>query len=306
MNSAAYVDQEITRIKASGKPVSDAAWEAARLCEGWPYTFGDRGQYCTPAHREAVYKSHPDQTGLITKCLVLRNGAASCAGCKWYPDGKRVRSFDCRGFTYWILLQICGWKLMGAGATSQWNNEDNWTAKGEISEIPDDVLVCVFYREKNDKSKMAHTGFAYHGQTIECGNGVVYSKTINKKWQYWAIPKCISDTVPEPDPDKKPTLRKGDSGSYVTLAQTELIQKGYDLGKWGADGKFGDATEKAVKAFQHNAELEADGIIDQATWDALDSTEPAKMYTVIVPNLTLTQAEAIIATYPGATKTDGG
>ena len=304
MNTAAYVDQRIAEIKISGKPVSDAAWEAARLCEGWPYIFGDRGQYCTPSQRQSVYDKHHDQTGLITKCLVLRNGAASCSGCKWYPDGKRVRSFDCRGFTYWILLQVCGWKLMGTGATSQWNNDDNWTAKGEIGDIPDDVLVCLFYREKDDPSKMAHTGFGYHGETIECGNGVVYSKTRAKKWTHWAIPRCVSDE--QPDPGKKPTLRKGDSGSYVTLAQTELLQKGYDLGKYGADGKFGDATEKAVKAFQKDNGLEPDGIIRQATWDALDSVEPTKLYTVIVPHLTLTQAETIIATYPDATKTEEG
>jgi len=300
MNPASYVDSQIAIIKQSGIPVSDAAWQAAMLCEGYPYIFGDRGQYCTPSQRKSVYDKHPDQTGLVTKCLVLRNGASSCSGCKWYPDNKRVRSFDCRGFTYWILLQVCDWKLMGTGATSQWNDDNNWTAKGTIDDIPDDVLVCLFYPEKSDPRKMAHTGFGYKGQTIECGNGVVFSKTRNKKWTHWAIPKCIDGSLP----DKKPTLKKGDSGSYVTLAQTQLIQRGYDLGKWGADGKFGDATEKAVKAFQRDNGLEPDGIIGQATWDALDSVEPTKLYTVVVPHLTLTQAEAIIATYPDATKTE--
>ena len=284
MNTAEYVDQKIQEIKRSGIPLSDAAWQAAQLCIGWPYIFGDRGQTCTPGQRRSVYNSHPDQSGLVSKCQVLNGSKSSCSGCKWYPDGKRVRSFDCRGFTYWILLQIYGWKLMGAGCTTQWNNKDNWKAQGEISDgIPQGVIVCVFYYKKDSKGRrtktLQHTGLYYNGETIECSNGVQYSKTLNKKWDVWGVPACVDQDVqvptppdpkPEPTPSTHPTLRKGNKGEAVREMQEKLISHGEQLPKFGADGSFGDETLKALKNFQKKNGLAQDGICGPLTWAKLD------------------------------------
>lgn len=319
MNSAKYVDEQIKQLKSSGIPLTDAAWEAALLCVGWPYIFGDRGQYCTPDKRKSVYAGHPDQKTLITKCQVLResNRKSSCTGCQWLPDGERVRSFDCRGFTYWILLQIYDWKLEGAGATSQWNTESNWKAKGTIDTIPEDTLVCLFKQDSKNKKVMSHTGLGYRGETCECSNGVQHFTTRNKKWTHWALPACVEGEVPpqpEPGPEKKPTIRKGDKGPYVKECQQDLIKLGYSVGPSGADGIFGTNTEKAVKAFQTDSELKADGIVGPKTWAALDAAvwpdpqpEPGpepepwqKTYTVTIRGLTKEQAEELKAEYPDA------
>lgn len=267
MNTAAYVDELIVSLKASGKPLSDAVWETAKACVGWPYVFGAEGQKTT-------------------------------------KDGVTVRKFDCQGFTEWCLYQF-GINIKAAGATSQWNNDKFWLAKGDIKSIPDDVLVCLFYRDKESPNKMAHTGFGYKGQTCECSVGVQYFEKRKAKWQYWAIPKGITENVPEPDPSYRPTLRRGDKGPYVTLMQTELYQRGYDLGNAGIDGDFGKATEAAVKAFQKSAGLVQDGICGAKTWAALESTDPVKYYTVTIPNLTITQAEELKKQYPNATITEG-
>ena len=64
-------------------------------------------------------------------------------------------------------------------------------------------------------------------------------------------------------------LRNGDEGPDVKELQSLLIQLGYDLGKWGADGDFGDATEMAVRAFQKDNRLEVDGIVGEETYGAL-------------------------------------
>ena len=64
-------------------------------------------------------------------------------------------------------------------------------------------------------------------------------------------------------------LRKGDKGEEVKTLQQALLAKGYDLGKFGADGSFGAATEAAVKAFQTAASLKADGIAGKNTVTAL-------------------------------------
>lgn len=54
-------------------------------------------------------------------------------------------------------------------------------------------------------------------------------------------------------------LQKGDSGSEVKEMQELLIANGFDCGSSGADGEFGDDTEKAVKAFQAKYGLTVDG-----------------------------------------------
>ena len=49
---------------------------------------------------------------------------------------------------------------------------------------------------------------------------------------------------------RRTTLRWGDQGPEVAALQNELIDLGYDLGQWGADGDFGNATLVAVQTFQ--------------------------------------------------------
>lgn len=54
-------------------------------------------------------------------------------------------------------------------------------------------------------------------------------------------------------------MRLGTSGAAVKQLQDNLIKLGYDCGKYGADGDFGRDTEKAVKKFQEDNHLKADG-----------------------------------------------
>ena len=196
MNSAEYVGNLITELKNKGNVLSDVAWEAALACVGWAYVYGARGEYCTPANRRARYSA--DHPTIKTKCKNYNgSSSAGCKGCQWYPNEKYTRFFDCRGFTYWILKQVYGWELMGAGATSQWNTESNWKAKGEISTMPADTLVCLFVK---NGAKMEHTGFGLNNETVECSNGVQHFTTRNKKWTHWALPACVDKEV-EPVPE---------------------------------------------------------------------------------------------------------
>ena len=304
MNSAEYVENLITDLKTQGVPLSTVAWQAALACVGWAYVFGARGEYCTPANRRKYYASKGDEHPTIKSACKNFDGDGSCSGCKWYPGGKKTRFFDCRGFTYWILLQVYGWKLMGSGATSQWNDEDNWKAKGEIATMPKDTLCCLFVQKGKT---MSHTGFGLNNETVECSSGVQHFTSRNKKWTHWAVPAVIDGQVeptpaPAPDPSAKPTLRRGDKGEYVRMAQTLLVEKGYDIGKCGIDGDFGSATEKAVKAFQKDNGLKVDGVIGTATWDALESA--TVLYTVTIPHLTATVADNLVKQYTGAVKTE--
>ena len=197
MYSAEYVTELIADLKSKGKVLSEVAWQAALACVGWAYVFGARGEYCSPENRQRYYASKGDDHPTIKTACKNFDGTGSCSGCKWYPGGKRTRFFDCRGFTYWILLQVYGWKLMGSGATSQWNDENNWKAKGTIDTMPRDTLCCLFVQKGN---VMSHTGFGLNNETVECSSGVQHFTSRKAKWTHWAIPVCEDITPPEPTP----------------------------------------------------------------------------------------------------------
>ena len=66
-------------------------------------------------------------------------------------------------------------------------------------------------------------------------------------------------------------LQRGAQGTEVEYLQRLLIDAGYSLGRWGADGDFGEATERAVIQFQHVALLEPNGIVSYVVWLALEA-----------------------------------
>ena len=112
-------------------------------------------------------------------------------------------------------------------------------------------------------------------------------------------------------PDYRPTLRRGDKGDYVKLAQNDLMKLGFALPKYGADGDFGRETENAVKEMQKQNGLVVDGVIGQRSWEVLKKAEEQPqpvtiLYTVHIPHCTKYQAEGLINQYPGATMTQEG
>lgn len=66
-----------------------------------------------------------------------------------------------------------------------------------------------------------------------------------------------------------PQLRKGNTGEAVKTLQTLLINKGYSMPKYGADGDLGAETETALKAFQKANSLVIDGVCGVNTWQRL-------------------------------------
>lgn len=104
-------------------------------------------------------------------------------------------------------------------------------------------------------------------------------------------------------------LRNGDEGSDVKIMQQNLITLKYDVGPDGADGDFGNNTEKAVKAFQKEHGLEVDGEYGpmsyaamQAELDKLDDTpepEPAPVVPEPTGDLTVKSDSWNIRTGPG-------
>ena len=60
-------------------------------------------------------------------------------------------------------------------------------------------------------------------------------------------------------------LKLKDRGNDVKELQKELIKRGYNIGKYGVDGIFGNDTKKAVIKFQSDNNLVEDGIVGKNT-----------------------------------------
>lgn len=236
---------------------------------GWPYVFGERGSRCTPSMRRAAYAKHgAEHPTIASKCQVLSGSASSCEGCHWAG----CLAFDCRGFTYYLLMQE-GIKLMGAGATSQWNTESNWAAKGTIESGLPDLPCCLF---KQDGKTMKHTGWHVGGgQIIHCSGEVKRGKVTDKGWTHWGIPAGLysgEEIKNAGEVTIMPTLKVGSRGQYVVDLQIKLGASGHSVGD--IDGVFGKRTEDAVKAFQREHGLDADGICGMQTWAAINGSMP--------------------------------
>ena len=116
-------------------------------------------------------------------------------------------------------------------------------------------------------------GFAY---------GCVKTQVSKRPWTHWYALPFIDygdaiQTAPVHTPDTPATeytlgsrsLEKGAKGTDVKTMQELLLQLGFSLPKYGADGSFGTETLSALKAFQSKAGIKADGIYGTETHAAL-------------------------------------
>lgn len=203
--------------------------EAAKSRLGNPYVFGMWGRTCTPSVRRQYAGYNPSHKSAIFKaCPVLSGKRPSCDGCKW----QNALAFDCRGFTYWCLLQV-GIKIKGGGCTSQWGYRVNWAQKGDIQDMPD-VVCCVF---QYNRGKYQHTGLHIGGGVIiHCAYndvGVQYGHITDKGWTHYAIPSglytaeeiaaaglpALTPTEPEKKPTYTVTLHGVDGEAAMALTQ---------------------------------------------------------------------------------------
>ena len=250
--------------------------------ERWGYIYGASGGIWTQAQQ---------------------NNATREQTIKWGQQWVGHHVADCSGLFSWAFKQLGGYMYHGSNTmylsycVAHCELSGGRRTDGEGLKPGTAVFTW-----KPEEKKYGHVGlYIGDGKVIEAygtQKGVITSNVTDKRWTHWGELKGVAYEGGGDIPDSKPTLRKGSKGEYVTLAQTKLIQKGYDLGKWGADGSFGTATETAVKAFQQDNSLTADGIIGAMTWNALEDTA-VNLYSVSIPHLSQRVAEELIGKYGG-------
>ena len=292
--------------------------------DNWGYIWGTAGILWTEELQKKIVRQMEVEYGRnwkdSSKAKADHYYQAALNGAKWI--GHRVA--DCSGLFAWAFQALGG--SISHGSNSIWRSYCTETGRLEKGRRTDGKQLqpgtAVFTDVNGDKT---HIGlYIGNGEVIEASGtkaGVIKSSVENSKWKCWGELKGVSyqdqgkgqDKKPEEmekhDPDllpettKRPTLRKGNKNKYVTQMQTILAGLGYNLGICGIDGDYGTSTEAAVKAFQLDHGLDADGICGPKTWAALDAAqaeegqkgqEPEEVrYTVTVPGLTLQQAEKI-------------
>lgn len=233
------------------------------------------------AARAAVGQKYYDQFAVVDRMNAKAEKIVELAkerlGCpyKLGASGETIKgkqTFDCRGFTWWLLKQV-GSQISQVGATTQYNTVSDWAERGLIADMPD-IVCCVFMHDKTTEGKMSHTGMHIGGgQIIHCtsNGGVKYGDTSNKSWTHYAIPKGIYsvEELKRARGKMTRTLKAGCSGDDVVELQKALKSFGYDCGY--ADGVFGAKTTAAVVGFQRDNGLTIDGAVGQKTKAAIDA-----------------------------------
>ena len=107
-------------------------------------------------------------------------------------------------------------------------------------------------------------------QSAQAGNFIVFGATPTPAPRVEVTPTPMIEVTPTPAPVAAKTyvtLRRGDEGPDVVTLQQALAELGYLTG--AADGNFGTGTQTAVKKFQQDRGLDADGIAGKMTQEAL-------------------------------------
>ena len=285
------------------------------LSEKWGYIWGTAGVMWTQAKQNQKINYMKSKYGENwQKNADAKNDIyymAALYGAKWI--GHTVA--DCSGLFSWAFKQLGG--AIAHGSNSIYDRY--CSSKGKITDqIRKDMKpgTAVFVDKNGNKS---HIGlFVGNNTVIEAMStqaGVCTSKLNTAKWTYWGTLKNVeypaSEAQEQPSggqDDKEstsslPTLKRGMKGEYVSLLQTKLVNKGYSVGSYGIDGDFGSATQRAVQQFQRDNGLDPDGIVGAMTWAMLnDSSVKLQLYTVTIPGLSETDADALVKAYKGAFK----
>ena len=219
----------------------------------------------------------------------------------YYQASKQAQPW-CDVWFDWVIWQLCGKDAVkaqelicqsgpyGAGCT---NSAQYYKQAGRFHTANPTRGDQIFFWD-SARTCAAHTGIVVdvdstYVHTIEgntssavgvvANGGGVFRKKYrldNNRIYGYGRPKYDIESNPNKESKKEEVctvkvsvLRKGDKGGNVKALQALLIGYGYDLGKWGADGDFGGATDSALRKYQSRNGLETDGIAGPKTWAKL-------------------------------------
>lgn len=253
-----------------------------------------------------------------------------------YPNfynGKKNGYSWCDIFVDWCFIECFGYekalkmlyqptKSVGAGCKYSANYYRAHNAFYRHPQVGDQVFFGDYGNEGHTGIVVAVSGniiTTVEGNTsggygVESNGDGVYLKKYNISTQYipgfgrpnWGVVSNGVENDEVTDTVSYPTIKLGSKGADVKKAQQLLIAKGYSCGAAGADGDFGAGTYSAVKKFQADNGLEADGIVGANTWAALLKTEQTKPEQTEPEKPTTPTGSACIVDLPIVRQGDNG
>lgn len=188
--------------------------------------------------------------------------------------GDVLKAFDCSGLGMAYLqneAEIVGSDMNANGMMSK-------CAKLNRQQLRRGDWVFKVYTAGDDAGRAYHIGYVVDNElnVIEAKGrdvGVVKRHVDAGGWNAYGRPSYFKDEIEE-QPDIGPRDLKLASpmmrGEDVEALQKKLMAIGYDLGKFGPDGVYGNDTDAAVKLFQQRAAGMVAGVCDEAMRAALN------------------------------------
>ena len=230
------------------------------------------------------------------------SGSQLKAALGWRETAERV--WDCNGLAEGLYKDFSGVDIN----TKARYNYSGWCDPKGKGDIPVERRVpgCAVFIYNSSSGYITHVGYLVEPveadkpegdwYVIEARGvkyGVVKTKLNSRPWNRWGwMTKYFDyDSTEAFEVLGSRLLRNGCEGDDVKRLQTMLIDLNYNLGKYGADGDFGDATERAVEEFQAMNDCDVDGIVGPVTLAALEKAHAGRDE---------------IVEYPKKVKIDGG
>ncbi len=218
----------------------------------------------------------------------------------------------CQAFVDWCFIKAFGVddakKLIYVftnytpTGSNAFKKHDRYIKRGQGKPKRGDVI----YFYSKSKRRIGHVGIVYkvsgntvytiEGNTSGASSLVTNGGGVKKKSYsmfsayidgYGSVDYAALGTAGDEGIAPTDALKNGDEGAKVKEMQEGLIRLGFDCGRWGADGDFGDCTELALRDFQTRFGLPVTGTFgkeDRAMMDkalqALDkpAEEPGYVY----------------------------
>ncbi|NLD03123.1 MAG: hypothetical protein GX674_07430 [Clostridiales bacterium] len=243
-------------------------WALGQL--GSAYVYGATGALCTPAQRQSRMAQYPSKAEAIkASCPSLSGQQEDCRGCGY--SGKQC--FDCAQFVRRALEQ--GGIKLPSGASSQWK-AGLWAWKGEMSDQAHSRLCVVFRSSGSRQRPMSHVGLSLgDGRVMDARGhtrGVMLSQIGQYPWTHYALVNLHEQEEDgEMESHMEQELLPGDRGERVKAMQTLLLQKGFALPRFGADGRFGKETLAALHEAQKRLGLDIGDGAGEALFIALQA-----------------------------------
>ena len=241
-----------------------------------------KNKLCAFAQSEVGYREGPNNWNKYAESQYLQKLYG------WKPQNQPY----CDSFVDYCFIECFGlenasrmtYQPIGEGSALCRTSADYYKEHGAFFTRPETGDQIFFY----SGGDINHTGivirvdggsvYTVEGNTSDMVAERVYSVSDSKIAGYgrpdWSVVADMKDEQTQEAAEKDerryyeltlPYLSKGDHGEAVRAVQFQLAAQGYYIGPDGADGDYGFNTEKAVKEFQRNVGLSADGTVGPDT-----------------------------------------